>query len=121
MVVDDYEMNRQQLCQLLKQLHYNISLAQNGVEAFELLGKQKFDIVFTDLVMPEMDGFELCEEIRKSPMFADMPIVVLSTHCDSHYIVKALRFGADDYISKPVDLQIIQTVLKRVFTSLRDP
>jgi len=68
--------------------------------------------------MPEMDGFELCEEIRRSSNFMYIPIVVLSTHCDSNYIVKALRFGADDYIPKPANLAIIQTVLSRIFSPI---
>ena len=116
LVVEDYEKMRQRLCAILKELGLNISEASNGVEALKILRKQKFDTVFTDLVMPEMDGFELCEEIRKSSDWMDMPIVVISTHYDSNYIVKALRKGADDYIPKPVDLGTVKKVLNRVLT-----
>lgn len=116
LVVEDYEKMRQRLCAILKELGLNISEASNGVEALKILRKQRFDTVFTDLVMPEMDGFELCEEIRKSSDWMDMPIVVISTHYDSNYIVKALRSGADDYIPKPVDLGTVKKVLDRVLT-----
>lgn len=114
MVVDDYEIMSQQLCKIFKQLGLTIFEATNGVEALEVLHKEKVDIVFTDIVMPVMDGFELCEEIRKSNHFFNLPIVVLSTHCDTNYIVKALRQGADDYIPKPAKAPIVKKVLTRV-------
>jgi twitching motility two-component system response regulator PilH len=116
LVVDDYEKMRQRICAILRQLSLNISEASNGVEALKILRKEKFDMVFTDIVMPEMDGFELCEEIRKTSDWVDMPVVVISTHYDSNYIVKALRHGADDYIPKPIDLETVEKVLHRVLT-----
>jgi len=116
LVVDDYEKMRQRICAILRQLSLNISEASNGVEALKVLRKEKFDMVFTDIVMPEMDGFELCEEIRKTSDWVDMPVVVISTHYDSNYIVKALRHGADDYIPKPIDLETVEKVLHRVLT-----
>lgn len=116
LVVDDYENMRQRLCAILSKLGLEISEASNGVEALKMLRGKKLDMVFTDLVMPEMDGFELCEEIRKTPDWMDIPIVVISTHYDSNYIVKALRGGADDYIPKPVDLKTVEKVLNRVLT-----
>lgn len=116
LVVDDYEKMRQRICAILRQLSLNISEASNGVEALKILRKEKFDMVFTDIVMPEMDGFELCEEIRKTSDWVDMPVVIISTHYDSNYIVKALRHGADDYIPKPIDLETVEKVLHRVLT-----
>ena len=116
LVIDDYEKMRQRLCAILEPLDLNIFEASNGVEALKVLRQEKFDVVFTDLVMPEMDGFELCEEIRKTPEWTDMPIVVISTHYDSRYIVKALRLGADDYIPKPVEPETVKRVLDRILT-----
>jgi CheY-like chemotaxis protein len=116
LVIDDYESMRRRLCAILKPLDLNISEASNGVEALKALRQEKFDVVFTDLVMPEMDGFELCEEIRKTPEWTDIPIVVISTHYDSRYIVKALRQGADDYIPKPVETETVKRVLDRILT-----
>ena len=95
LVVDDYEIIRNHLCDLLKKMNISYSIATNGLEALEKLRTESFDAVFTDIVMPVMDGFELCDEIRKSSEFFHLPIVVLSTHCDTNYIVKALRHGAD--------------------------
>lgn len=116
LVVDDYEKMRQGLCAILQDLGHSVSEASNGVEALKLLDREKFDTVFTDIVMPEMDGFELCEEIRKMSACLDIPIVVISTHHDSNYIIKALRHGADDFIPKPVDPETMKRVLHRIFT-----
>lgn len=116
LVVDDYEKTRQRICSILQQLGLNISEASNGVEALKILRKEKFDMIFTDIVMPEMDGYELCHEIRKKSEWVDMPIVAISTHYDSNYIVKALRHGADDYIPKPVSIETAKKVLNRILT-----
>lgn len=116
LVVDDYEKMRERMCAILGRLGLLISEAPNGVEALKVLHQERFDVIFTDIVMPEMDGFELCEEIRKNSEWMDMPIVVISTHYDSAYIVKALRQGADDYIPKPIDPETVENVLHRVLT-----
>ncbi len=107
---------RRRLCAILERLDIRVTEANNGVEALKVLGSERFDAVFTDIVMPEMDGFELCEEIRKSSTLQDMPIVVISTHHDSNYIMKALRHGADDYIPKPVETAIVKKALNRILT-----
>ena len=73
-------------------------------------------MVFTDLVMPEMDGFELCEEIRRRPAFRTLPIVVVSTHRDAAYVIQALRCGADDYLNKPFSASLAQRVIERIMT-----
>ena len=119
LVVDDYDMMRQQLCQILRHLGLSIVEARNGVEAMDALcANNDTDIIFTDIVMPVMDGFELCEELRKSSDYINLPIVVLSTHCDTNYIIKALHQGADDYIPKPAREPIVRKVLSRVLTPL---
>ncbi len=116
LLVDDYESIRQNIAENLRSFGLKVSEAENGFDALSKLREKKFDIVFTDLVMPEMDGFELCEEIRKSPEIQTIPIIAISTHCENEYILKILRLGADDYISKPIDNNLLLKVIKRVLT-----
>lgn len=119
LVVDDYESMRKKISKALSSLGLSVVEAPNGVEAINLLRDkkgEKINVIFTDIVMPEMDGFELCLEIRKIPKFNDVPIVVSSTHVDATYVLKALRMGADDYIAKPVEVKLLQKVLTRVMT-----
>ncbi len=114
LVVDDYENMRKKLLKDLEKLGLKVTEASNGVEALSILSKEKFDVMITDIVMPEMDGFELCEEVRTRTDLRDLPVVITSTHCDSNYIVKALRLGADDYISKPIERDVLEKVLRRI-------
>ena len=114
LLVDDYKSIRDKLEKELRGLGLKVTTAGNGVEALGLLRSKRFDLLFTDIVMPEMDGFELCQEVRSSPGFQDIPIIVTSTHCDTDYVMKALRLGADDYVSKPVDFELLKQVVGRV-------
>ena len=67
LLVEDFKTMRTIIARILNTLGMEVAEAANGVEALEILDNQPIDVVFTDLVMPEMDGFELCEEIRRRP------------------------------------------------------
>lgn len=114
LVVDDSPTMRKVLVGFLKEMNWQVDEASNGVEALAILRQQKYGIVFTDLVMPELDGFELCEEIRKIPQLSQLLVVVISTYTDSHYITRALRLGADDFLAKPVSHKLLVNLLERV-------
>lgn len=114
LVVDDYENMRKKLSKDLEKLGLKVTEASNGLEALSILSQEKFDVMITDIVMPEMDGFELCEEVRTRADLRNLPVVITSTHCDSNYVIKALRLGADDYISKPIEPDVLEKVLRRI-------
>ncbi len=116
LLVDDYASIRRMLSKNFKTLGITVEEAANGFEALSRLRNEPFDILFTDLVMPEMDGFELCEEVRKTSEIQTLPIVVISSHGENEYILKALRLGADDYVSKPIDADLLEKVIKRALT-----
>ena len=118
LVVDDYETMRVRLRAELEKIGLVVEEATNGQEALEMVHKSSYDIIFTDVVMPEMDGFELCEELRKSENFNSVHIVVVSTHHDTAYIIKALRLGADDYLPKPFEPSLLRNVVARVTAPL---
>lgn len=121
LAVDDYENTRKKLVNILQHLGMKVLEAANGVEALETLRRDKVDLIFTDIVMPEMDGFELCVEVRKIPDLSEIPIVVVSTHVDGNYIIKALRTGADDYLSKPIEADLAEKVIARILTPAAAP
>jgi CheY-like chemotaxis protein len=116
LVVEDYVTIRKAVIQVLKTLHMTILEAGNGLEALEVLEREPVDVVFTDLVMPEMDGFELCEEIRRRPALRHLPVIVISTHRDAQYVVRALRMGADDYLTKPFTAPLAERVVERAMS-----
>ena len=115
LVVDDYLAVRKTIKELVLSLGMVPTEAENGLKAQEILKDQPVDLVITDLVMPEMDGFELTEAIKNSPALRRIPVVILSTHADSKYIFRALRLGADDYLTKPPTAEMVNTVLTRIF------
>ncbi len=115
LVVDDYAAVRKTIKELVQSLGLSTQEAENGLKAQELLQTQSFDLVITDLVMPEMDGFELTEAIKNNPKLRNIPVVIISTHADSKYIFRALRLGADDYLTKPPTAEMVNAVLTRIF------
>lgn len=103
LVVDDDAVNLQVLVQLLESENYLVKTALNGNEALTLLHEKKFDLLITDLMMPEMSGYELIEATRKKWPIVDLPIIVLSARIQREDILSAFYLGANDYVTKPVD------------------
>ena len=118
LLVEDFQTMRKAIIKILNKINLDVVEAGNGIEALKVLDNEKVDIVFTDLVMPEMDGFELCEEIRRRPDIRHLPVVVVSTHRDAKYIIQALREGADDYLSKPFSGSLAKHVIERAMSNV---
>jgi DNA-binding response OmpR family regulator len=101
---------------------FEVTLARDGKEAWELFNKDKPDLCVLDVMMPEMDGFTLGEKIKQA--HHDMPLIFLTAKSLKEDIVKGLKLGADDYITKPFDPEVlilrINNILKRVYTSVND-
>ena len=115
LVVDDYPAVRKTVRDLVQSLGLKTLEAENGLQAQEVLKANPVDLVISDLVMPEMDGFELTEAIKNDPVLRKTPVVIISTHADSKYIFRALRLGADDYLTKPPTAEMVGVVLTRIF------
>ena len=98
LVVDDDKDIRELVAIYLKAENFNVSLAENGLEALELIEKNKFDLVVLDVMMPKMDGLETLIEIRKKYV---MPVIFLTAKNEEIDMIKGLTLGADDYIAKP--------------------
>jgi DNA-binding response OmpR family regulator len=101
---------------------YDVSLGRDGKEAWELFNREKFDICVFDVMMPEMDGFTLAEKVKEKQQ--DIPLIFLTAKSLKEDIVKGLKIGADDYITKPFDPEVlilrINNILKRVYSSANE-
>ena len=112
LIVDDEELNRKVLNVKLESLDYNTILAQNGLETLEILTNNQVDMIFLDIFMPEMDGFEVLKEIKK--IYKEKIVVIIMTaFANLKTAVKAYKLGAFDYMIKPFTMEEIPFILNR--------
>ena len=103
LVVDDEAFNRMLLSATLEELGHETETASDGNEALEKLRNSAFDLVFLDLVMPELDGFAVLERIKGSPELQHIPVLVVSSVEEMESITRCIELGATDYLPKPCD------------------
>ena len=101
LVVDDNEMNRDMLSRRLERQGYQAILAEDGIQALELLPQHAFDLVLLDIMMPRMNGYEVLERAKTDPVLRNIPIIMISAVDDLDSVVKCVEMGADDYLFKP--------------------
>lgn len=115
LIVDDSPTMRQLLAFALKRLPgVVIAEAANGVDGLKKITSERFDLIFTDINMPVMDGLKLVSLVRKDPALNDIPIVVISTEGAEEDRNRAFALGANDYITKPVQSPQVQEVARRL-------
>ena len=105
LVEDDLELN-QFITSSLKR-HFKVITSFNGKEGIDLAQKQLPDIIISDIMMPEMDGYRLCKNIREDELISHTPIILLTAKSDAESKITGYEYGADDYISKPFELNIL--------------
>jgi len=101
LIVDDVVENIQVAMNILKEDNYNFSFAKSAKEAFQILKQKKFDLILLDIMMPGMDGYEACIEIKADPVHTDTPIIFLTAKADVDSMSKAFKVGGVDFITKP--------------------
>jgi len=101
LIVDDVVDNIQIAMNILREENYNLTFALSGEEALSLVDTNQFDIILLDIMMPDIDGFTVCERLRKIPNYADVPIVFLTAKIDIDSISRAFEIGGTDYVTKP--------------------
>lgn len=103
LVAEDSPTQAQQLEYILQQHHYRVTTAANGRLALEAARRAKPALVLSDVVMPEMDGYELCRQIKADAELSDIPVILVTTLSDPHDVIRGLECRADNFILKPYD------------------
>jgi class 3 adenylate cyclase len=101
LIVDDNEVNRDLLAKRLQRQGYEVTVASNGFEALELMGSMSLDLVLLDIMMPQMNGYQVLETLKADPALRHIPVVMISAVNDIDSIVRCIELGAEDYLSKP--------------------
>ncbi|MEQ8403258.1 MAG: PleD family two-component system response regulator [Roseitalea porphyridii] len=111
LVVDDNQLNLDLLNARLTMEYYEVATALDGHQALEALARESFDIVLLDIMMPGIDGFEVCRRIKADPGTMDIPVVMVTALDQMEDRVRGLQAGADDFLTKPVnELQLLARV-----------
>ena len=110
LIVDDDDEIRSFLCEELASI-YNIIDCADGKTAYQMLNKEKIDIVVSDIMMPEIDGIELCRLIRQNVRFSHLPIILLTAKGSDRDRIEGLQATADAYVTKPFNLALLQTLI----------
>ena len=115
LVVDDNELNRDMLSRRLGSRGYGVEVAEDGERALAMVEGQAFDLVLLDVMMPGLSGIEVLERLRARWPESDLPVIMATARDTTEDVVEALRLGANDYVTKPLDFPV---VLARVETQL---
>ncbi|HID98921.1 MAG TPA: hybrid sensor histidine kinase/response regulator [Thiotrichaceae bacterium] len=115
LIVDDNPQNLKMLGNILKEKPYRQALAQNGTEALDFIKKKRPDIILLDIMMPEMNGFEVCQKLKQDAELSEIPVIFLTAKTEKKEVIKGLKQGAVDYVTKPFNSQELIT---RVSTHL---
>ena len=128
LIVDDVPANLDVLVQLLKDADYEIFVSTSGPKALEVAANSRPDLVLLDVMMPGMDGYEVCQKLKADPDLKDIPVLFLSARDDIPSVSKGFASGGADYITKPfnkdelasrIRTQLERRMLSRQLESLR--
>lgn len=101
LVVDDNEMNRDMLSRRLERQGYRSMVAEDGLQAMELVRAHAFDLILLDIMMPRLNGYQFLEQAKADPALRHIPIIIISAVDDLDSVVKCIEMGAEDYLFKP--------------------
>jgi class 3 adenylate cyclase len=119
LVVDDDAVNRQMLSTLLAREGHSVQTAQDGRQALDMLRAGRFDVVLLDIVMPQVDGYEVLAQIKGDAGLRHVPVIMITALDEVDSAVKCIEIGADDYLPKPFDPVLLHARVKAGLTKKR--
>ena len=114
LIVDDSKVMRETISRELLKNNYNVLIANNGFEGYNLALTEHPDIIITDVIMPVMDGYELCKKINETPIMRGIPIIMMSSQNKLSDIKKGEKLGITHYIVKPFDTEKLVLIISRI-------
>ena len=121
LVIED-EKDIQELLQLyLKRDGYDVHIAKDGETGLRKASQERYDLILLDLMLPQLDGLEICRNLRSRPQTADLPIIMITAKAEEADRIVGLEMGADDYITKPFSPREVMARVKAIFRRLEKP
>ena len=120
LIVEDTRLQAEILKDILQKRNFTIAVADNGKKALELVIQKKPDLIISDVIMPVMNGYDLCKEIKKNEHTRDIPLILLTALSDPKDVALALQSGADNFITKPYQADYILRQVKTILETPRD-
>jgi signal transduction histidine kinase len=111
LVVDDHKTNRLKISLAVKQQGHTADVAENGRQALEMLRAQSFDVVLLDIIMPEMDGYQVLEHVKSDSKLRDIPVIMITAVDEIESVVRCIEMGAEDYLPKAFDPVLLKARL----------
>lgn len=116
LVVDDDELVLIAIQELLSPLGFSVVISPSGFDALEKITQEQFDLIILDIIMPEMDGFEVCQRIRENDAYAETPILMLTAKSGEEDRERGIEVGANLYLPKPISpkklIALVEEALK---------
>jgi CheY-like chemotaxis protein len=116
LVVDDARVAANTIAQALELIGYEAQVAYGPRPALELMTQRIPDVILLDINMPGIDGVEVCRYLRRDPRTAQVPIIAISSETQEDMVDQAYEAGANAFLSKPIDIDALEKVLKQVFS-----
>ena len=114
--VEDDDVVRKELFEILDNFFFKVFVAKDGKEGLDLYKKEKIDIILSDINMPELNGIEMLNEIRK--VDEEIPTVFCTAYSDNDFLLKSIKLNVHDYLIKPIDIRKLLIVMKKVLKNL---
>ena len=116
LIVDDNDMNRDLLARRLSQAYYDVIDVGSGQEALDIAENRKIDLVLLDILMPDMDGYQVLAHLKENPKTRMIPVIMLTAVHEMDSVVRCFELGADDYLTKPYNIPFVRS---RIASCLR--
>lgn len=118
LIVEDSPTQTKLLRLILEEHGFSVDSAANGVDALKHIKLKKPNLVITDIIMPQMDGFELCKILKSNPDLKKIPVMLLTSLSDPQDVIKGLQAGADNFLTKPYEDAFLILCIQNVFANL---
>ena len=121
LIIEDEKDIRELLQLYLKREGYDVHIAKDGETGLRKASQERFDLVLLDLMLPQLDGLEICRSLRSRPQTAGLPIIMITAKAEESDRIVGLEMGADDYITKPFSPREVLARVKAIFRRLEKP